>query len=161
MLGPVLYSLWDIKKTDPGGGRQRWGPGRLSGISHLSSLPQKAAWTSSPGLRPVLATKCTSVMKEPSTVSLPLKRVKVASSVLILIAKPGEVWKQYISLRGRKATLVHAARGRWRAEGRYTRQARPLWPRKSARPPRAKDRCGSLVPSTGKRVQSDASVRRR
>ena len=39
---------------------------------------------------PVRATRCTSVMKEPSTISLELRSLNVASSVLTLTAKPGE-----------------------------------------------------------------------
>ena len=149
--------------------------------AHLSSLAQKTAWTSSPSFRP-FAMKCASVMKEPSTVSLLSWSVNVAScegqsgwvkpTGASLAAKDlsanlsldvdrkercgveavhQPAWgKQHITLRA----------CRQRGEGLITRRSHPLRPRKSARPPRAKDRCGSLVPSTTA-SQSTASVRRR
>jgi hypothetical protein len=118
MLKPVLKSLWNgwrVRSWCRVSGRD--------GSSHLSSFAQNVACTSSPSLpfRPVSATTCTSVMKEPSTVIAPLRSLKVAScdgkggwaggdatrgqgrggaSVLMLIAKPGAEWKQYSSLCG-------------------------------------------------------------
>ena len=89
---------------------------------------------SSPASRPVSATMCTSVMKDPSTVIAPLWSVKEEScaveavlrachlpegvvrpcagphaSILMLTAKPGAEWKLYVALwratRGREYGL--------------------------------------------------------
>ena len=59
--------------------------------SDSSSAQKEALEMALPSATPAArATKCTSVMKEPSTISLELRSLNVASSVLTLTAKPGE-----------------------------------------------------------------------
>ena len=148
--------------------------------AHLSSLAQKTAWTSSPSFRP-FAMKCASVMKEPSTVSLPSWSVKVAScegqsgwvkpTGASLAAKDLSANLSLDVDRKERGAVEAVHQPAWgqqhimrscgqRGEGLITRRSHPLRPRKSARPPRANDRCGSLMPSTTA-SQSTASVRRR
>ena len=58
--------------------------------SDSSSAQKEALEMALPSATPaVRATKCTSVMKEPSTISLELRSLNVASSVLTLTARPG------------------------------------------------------------------------